>query len=110
MLYLGGIGTIWGPIIGAVIVSLLPEALRGLKELQDVAYAAVLILILIFAPKGLSALLPRIGRRGAPSRKESRDDRHAAPLGARGVTKRFGGLLANDSHLASTSRKARCSP
>jgi len=52
MLYLGGIGTIWGPIIGAVIVSMLPEAFRGLKELQDIAYAAVLILILIFSPRG----------------------------------------------------------
>ena len=40
MLYLGGIGTTWGPVIGAVIVSLLPEALRGLKELQDVVYCA----------------------------------------------------------------------
>jgi hypothetical protein len=48
MLYLGGIGTIWGPIVGAVIVSMLPELFRGLKELQDIAYAAVLILILIF--------------------------------------------------------------
>src|SRR4051812_23090283 len=56
MLYLGGIGTIWGPIIGAVIVSVLPEAFRGLKEWQDIAYAAVLILILIFFPKGLAAL------------------------------------------------------
>jgi branched-chain amino acid transport system permease protein len=64
MLYLGGVGTVWGPLIGAVIVSLLPEALRGLKELQDVAYTAILILMLIFAPKGLSALVPLItGRR-----------------------------------------------
>ena len=66
MLYLGGVGTIWGPLIGAVIVSLLPEAMRGLKELQDVAYTAALILILIFAPKGLSGLAPLIGMRGAP--------------------------------------------
>jgi branched-chain amino acid transport system permease protein len=64
MLYLGGVGTTWGPLIGAVIVSLLPEALRGLKEMQDVAYTAVLILILIFAPKGLSALVPLL--RGRP--------------------------------------------
>ena len=62
MLYLGGIGTIWGPIIGAVIVSMLPEAFRGLKELQDIAYAAVLILILIFFPKGLAALPGMIAR------------------------------------------------
>jgi branched-chain amino acid transport system permease protein len=63
MLYLGGIGTTWGPIIGAVIVSMLPEAFRGLKELQDIAYAAVLILILIFFPKGLAALPGMLWRR-----------------------------------------------
>ena len=56
MLYLGGIGTIWGPIVGAVIVSMLPELFRGLKELQDIAYASVLIAILIFFPRGLAAL------------------------------------------------------
>jgi branched-chain amino acid transport system permease protein len=63
MLYLGGIGTIWGPIIGAVLVSMLPEAFRGLKELQDIAYAAVLILILIFFPKGIAALPGMLWRR-----------------------------------------------
>jgi branched-chain amino acid transport system permease protein len=56
MLYLGGIGTIWGPIVGALIVSLLPELLRGLKELQDLAYCAILILILIFIPRGLASI------------------------------------------------------
>ncbi len=56
MLYLGGVGTTWGPIIGALIVSLLPEVLRGLKEMQDVVYSVVLIAILIFAPRGLSGL------------------------------------------------------
>ncbi len=67
MIFLGGVGTLWGPIIGAVLVALLSEAFRGFKELQDLAYCAVLILILIFAPKGLvvslTALFQR--RRGA---------------------------------------------
>lgn len=63
MLYLGGIGTIWGPVVGAVIVSLLPELFRGLKELQDLAYCTVLILILIFAPRGLAALPELVRRR-----------------------------------------------
>ncbi|HEX2509949.1 MAG TPA: branched-chain amino acid ABC transporter permease, partial [Microvirga sp.] len=68
MLYLGGIGTTWGPVIGAVIVSLLPEALRGLKELQDVVYCAVLISILIFVPKGLSGLAGMLWKRADPER------------------------------------------
>ncbi|OJY33882.1 MAG: hypothetical protein BGP06_07955 [Rhizobiales bacterium 65-9] len=59
MLFLGGIGTTWGPVIGALIVSMLPEVLRGmhLKELQDVAYCIILVSILIFAPKGIFALI-----------------------------------------------------
>jgi branched-chain amino acid transport system permease protein len=67
MLFLGGIGTTWGPVIGALMVLMLPEFLRGLKELQDVVYSCVLVMILIFAPKGLAglvALLP--ARRSRP--------------------------------------------
>jgi branched-chain amino acid transport system permease protein len=62
MLYVGGIGTAAGPLIGAVIISLLPETFRALKDYQDLAYGAGLILLLIYAPKGLAALgdlLPR---------------------------------------------------
>ena len=65
MLYLGGIGTVAGPIIGAVVVSLLPELLRGLKEWQDVVYIVVLLTILIYAPKGIAGFLERLSvRRG----------------------------------------------
>lgn len=66
MLYLGGIGTKWGPVVGAIIVSLLPEALRslGLKEMQDIVYSILLILMLIYAPKGL-AMLPSLWRRSS---------------------------------------------
>ena len=59
MLYLGGIGTVAGPIIGAVIVSLLPELLRGLKDWQDVVYILVLLAILIYAPRGIAGYLER---------------------------------------------------
>lgn len=53
MLFLGGIGTVWGPVLGALMVSMLPELLRGLKELQDVAYCGLLVAMLIYAPRGL---------------------------------------------------------
>ena len=61
MLYVGGIGTLGGPVLGAVIVSLLPEIFRGLKDYQDLFYGAGLIALLIYAPKGLAAL-GNIGR------------------------------------------------
>jgi branched-chain amino acid transport system permease protein len=69
MLYVGGIGTVAGPMVGALIISLLPETFRGFKEFQDLAYGAALILILIYAPKGLASLIrrwrPRNSSRGS---------------------------------------------
>ena len=55
MLYVGGIGTLGGPILGAIMVSLLPELFRGLKDYQDLFYGAGLIALLIYAPKGLAS-------------------------------------------------------
>jgi len=56
MLYVGGIGTVTGAALGALIVSLLPETFRTFSDYQDLAYGAVLIVILIYAPGGLAAL------------------------------------------------------
>lgn len=69
MLYVGGIGTLFGPLIGALIISLLPETFRGFKEYQDLAYGAVLIAILIYAPKGLGSL-----SRFLPARSKGRPE------------------------------------
>jgi branched-chain amino acid transport system permease protein len=68
MLYVGGSGAVAGPLIGAVIVSLLPEIVRGFKDYQDIVYGAALILILIYAPGGLSGLVwPRRRPGAAPA-------------------------------------------
>jgi branched-chain amino acid transport system permease protein len=56
MLYVGGSGAVTGPLVGAIIVSLLPESIRGFKDYQDIVYGIALILILIYAPGGLSRL------------------------------------------------------
>jgi len=65
MLYVGGIGTIAGAALGALAVALLPETVRRFSEYQDLAYGALLIVILIYAPGGLAAL-SRIGRTKSP--------------------------------------------
>lgn len=66
MLYVGGIGTVVGPIIGALLVSVLPETFRALRDYQDLAYGAALILLLIFAPRGLAGLFAGIDTRRKP--------------------------------------------
>ncbi len=56
MLYVGGIGTVVGPIVGALLVSMLPETFRAFRDYQDLAYGAALIVILVYAPRGIAGL------------------------------------------------------
>jgi len=53
MVVLGGLGSISGATIAAVILTLLPELLRGVSEYRMVAYAVALILMMILRPQGL---------------------------------------------------------
>lgn len=44
---LGGLGNIWGSIIAATVLTILPEALRGFEDYRMLAYAIVLILVML---------------------------------------------------------------
>ena len=59
----GGMGSVAGSVIGAGVLSALPEALRPVKEYSDIIYTAILLLFLIFLPHGLVTLWQR-GVRG----------------------------------------------
>lgn len=56
MLVIGGRRTFWGPLIGALILTPLPELFRGAVQTQHIFYGAALILILRFLPGGLGSL------------------------------------------------------
>ena len=53
MAILGGTGGLAGPVLGALIITLLPEALRGLGDFRTMVNGAILVLIVLFLPKGL---------------------------------------------------------
>ena len=53
MTILGGINSLFGPVIGAFIITLLPELLRGLKDYRAVFNGLILVVIVLFLPKGL---------------------------------------------------------
>ncbi|MDR3455433.1 MAG: branched-chain amino acid ABC transporter permease [Rhodoferax sp.] len=53
MAILGGIGNLGGPVIGAVILTLLPELLRALQDFRGVVNGFILVLIVLFLPKGI---------------------------------------------------------
>ena len=44
---LGGLGNIWGSIIAATILTILPEALRGFSDYRMLVYAIILILVML---------------------------------------------------------------
>lgn len=56
---LGGMGSILGVIIGALVLILLPEYLRALSEYRMLAFGAILVLMMVFRPQGLIANVRR---------------------------------------------------
>lgn len=53
MVVLGGMGSITGSVIAAVVLTLLPEALRGFSEYRMLIYSVILICVMLFKPSGL---------------------------------------------------------
>lgn len=64
MLVVGGRLALWGPVVGALLLTPLPEVLRGAMEYQHVLYGVALIAILQFLPGGLVTLGPTLARLG----------------------------------------------
>jgi branched-chain amino acid transport system permease protein len=60
---LGGIGSPFGPVLGAWVLTLLPEVLRGFADLRLVLDGLVIVLAVLFLPRGLLAW--RMPRRAA---------------------------------------------
>ena len=111
MVILGGTGNLWGSVLGAAILVILPELLKFLALPPDIAdkmrqiiYGLILILILLLRPQGL------LGERSTAPRlalREARDAHADEELGriagaqrgevtveGRGLAKSFGGIVA----------------
>jgi branched-chain amino acid transport system permease protein len=50
----GGTGRFYGPIIGALVLTLLPELLRPLGDFRMVGYGAVVLVVMVFFPRGVA--------------------------------------------------------
>jgi len=61
----GGLGTFWGAIVGAAVLSILPEVLRFVKDWREIVYGALVLIMMIVRPQGL--IDPALFRRAAPS-------------------------------------------
>ena len=54
---LGGTGSPWGAVVGGLLITLLPELLRGLGHYRPLINGVILILIILYSPKGIWDLL-----------------------------------------------------
>lgn len=104
MAVVGGLGTLAGPVLGAVVFTYLPEKLQVFAEYQFMVYGLILLLSFVLLPRGLAGLLlprPRFAKDVAPLPAPP----PAAPtapgsgplLSAEGVSISFLGLRALDN-------------
>ena len=126
MAVLGGNGSAIGAIVGATLLTLLPEILRFLKDSYMMFYAAGIVLIMIFMPGGIAGLVSNLpvslrlrerwnagstAARQVAASASARESAGAKPkahciaectgskevlLRVKGLTKQFGGLRAVD--------------
>ena len=104
---IGGRGSILGPLLGTIILTLLPEIAAPLAAWSTFVYAGLLLVIVLAMPGGIAALLDRESRKALPVGRvilpqhdalrallgEQRNSQH---LSLSGIVLRFGGLRAID--------------
>ncbi|HET9492022.1 MAG TPA: branched-chain amino acid ABC transporter permease [Methylomirabilota bacterium] len=75
---MGGVGSLWGPLLGAVVLVPLSEGTRVLlggtgKALDLLIYGALIMAIAVFQPAGLMGLMRQLrGRRAVAARRDAR--------------------------------------
>jgi branched-chain amino acid transport system permease protein len=63
MLFIGGIGSAWGPIVGAAFYVAIPQVLSSLAQYQNIVYGALLLVVIIAFPEGLVGALRNLAAR-----------------------------------------------
>jgi branched-chain amino acid transport system permease protein len=75
MVILGGMGTLAGPVIGAVVLLLLEDFLSGWTVHWQIILGPFLVLVVLFAKRGLFGILPNGGPRPGPPKPPGRSSR-----------------------------------
>jgi branched-chain amino acid transport system permease protein len=57
MLFIGGVGSVWGPIVGAAFYVAIPQVLSGLSQYENIVYGALLLVVIILFPEGIVGAL-----------------------------------------------------
>jgi branched-chain amino acid transport system permease protein len=67
MVIVGGMGTMIGPVIGAVVLTFLPELLRSFGEIRLMVYGLALTLVVLFMPGGILQAIQILRAKLAPA-------------------------------------------
>jgi branched-chain amino acid transport system permease protein len=54
MVVIGGIGSTWGVTAAAIVLTLLPEAIRFLNDYRLLVFGGLLVLVIRLAPGGMA--------------------------------------------------------
>ena len=104
---IGGRGSILGPLLGTIVLTVLPEIAAPLAAWSTFLYAALLLVIVVALPGGIATLLDARNRRKLPDRRAILPETEAlgallghpqisGELSLRGVVLSFGGVRAID--------------
>ena len=61
---MGGVNNMWGPVIGATILTLLPESIRFIGEWRQTVYGIAIVVLLLFRSEGILPYRPVTARAG----------------------------------------------
>ena len=67
MVVVGGVGSTLGVVAGAIVLTLLPEVFRVINDYKLLVYGGLLLLVMMFSPKGLHGVVQRLRRRWWPA-------------------------------------------
>lgn len=104
VIVLGGLGRLWGPLLGTAVFFVVPELLAALQNWRLMVYGVALLLLMLFAPGGLAVGVSNLRQRFFPTPPLTDADAAGsiaspppvtgARLEVKGVVKRFGGVVA----------------
>jgi branched-chain amino acid transport system permease protein len=63
MVIVGGMGTLLGPVIGAILLTFIPELLHAIKDYRMILYGLMLMVVIIYLPHGLAGVWQNISNR-----------------------------------------------
>lgn len=61
---LGGVNNLWGAAVGATLMTLVPEFIRGMAEWRPTVFGVLIVLLLLVRPEGLLSFRTRTARAG----------------------------------------------